>query len=736
MSTEATGRISSQLSRGTLIIMLALTTIVVGGLLWATQRSDTVSVERQVRVARHSIDIALDELALQQETVAVWDNSALEMTRDKLDHQWLFDNVGSWLNRIFQHDEAYLIDGFDRPVQAVVDGKRVSTDRYWQLHKDLDLLVHSIRGDIRNAGRHDRLANHPLNPRTTVRTTERAEHDTHFMLIDGRPAAASAMLIKPSTPGYVTPRGNWPLLISVRYLDGSFLKELESRYLIARPRFSRTDNPSASEQSVLLETEWGDRLGYLIWTPELPGSQIMSTLLPINAAAVTLLGLLMLMLTRRLDHSLKERAALQARASHLAFHDALTGLPNRTLLNERLHEALGDQQGRNSVALLLIDLDRFKQVNDTLGHLAGDQLIREFATRLVGIADELDTVARLGGDEFAVVLCDPHWPKGAEAKCVAILELLARPFDLMQNRVFGGASIGAAHVGDSVTDATELMRRADVALYRAKAEGRGCARIFEPSMDDGAKRRTRLESELRGALEAGELAVWQQPQVNRSGEVVGRELLLRWNHPALGLVSPEQIIPLAEETGLILPIGDWILERAAAVARAAPGEFIAVNLSPVQLRDCSFAGRLIESFRRAGANPARVELEITEQMLLDDNPIIRSSLAKLRCAGFRIALDDFGTGYSSLGYLRRFEVDKIKIDRSFVADIHRSEDARAIIAAIVSLGRALQLTIAAEGVETAQQAEILGVTGCDQLQGYYFGVPTPLIEPAADQAAA
>ena len=736
MTNEATGRISSQLSRGTLVIMLALIVIVIGGLLWATQRSDDVSVERQVRVARHSIDIALDELALQQETVAVWDNSAWEMTRDKPDEQWLFDNMGSWLNRIFRHDEAYLVDGYDRPMQAVVSGKRVSTDRFWKLDKDLDLLIHSVRGNVREPGRHDRIAGRLLNAKASVRTTDRAQHDTHFMLIGGRPAAASAMLIKPSTPGFVKPRGQWPLLISIRYLDGSFLNELESRHLIERPRFSKVDNSSRIEQSVLLETEWGEKLGYLIWTPELPGSQIMSTLLPINLAAIVMLGLVMLLLTNRLNRTLKERAALQARASHLAFHDPLTGLPNRTLLNERLHDALSRHEGRSSVALLLIDLDRFKQVNDTLGHLAGDQLIREFATRLVGIADEQDTVARLGGDEFAVVLSDPDWPSATEAKCRAILALFSMPFDLMHNRVFGGASIGASRVGDSAMDATELMRRADVALYRAKAEGRNRSSIFELSMDEGARRRTELETELRGALAAGQLAVWEQPQVDRARKVIGRELLLRWDHPTLGLVSPEQIIPLAEETGLILPIGDWTLEQAASLSRASPDGFIAVNLSPVQLRDAGFADRTIKTFKLAGADPGRIELEITEQMLLDDNPVIGSSLNKLRKAGFRIALDDFGTGYSSLGYLRRFEVDKIKIDRSFVADIHRSEDARAVIAAIVSLGRALKLTIAAEGVETSQQAEILAAAGCDQLQGYYFGVPAPLVEPSPNQAAA
>ena len=721
-------RLSRQLSRLSLSVLLVVAVIALFGLYWSTRQSDEVSVERQVRVARHSISVALDELALQQETVAIWDESARYLVRPAPDQQWLFDNLGSWLHRIFRHDETYLLDGRDRPVQAVVAGRMAPLSRYRTVQPDFGPLVAAVRGrDKSQSGRHDRRPGQPLHADATVRTTSRTIHTTRLTLVGGRPAAASAMLIKPSTPDYVRPSGDWPILISVRYLDGSFMSELQSRHLIDGARFAASPSRSVDEQALPLKTGSGQLLGYLIWRPELPGSRILGTLLPSGISALAILALLMLLLTRSLRQTLDERAAFEARAAHLAYHDSLTGLPNRALLSERLQQAIEVLKSGSSLSLLLIDLDRFKQVNDTLGHLAGDQLIREFAVRLQRLMRPADTVARLGGDEFAVVLRDGWSPRQVDALCDAIVALFEIPFTLADTAVFGGASIGAVHVDGTVTDTTELMRRADVALYQAKGAGRGCARVYRAKMDESGRARTRLEGELREALREEQFAAWYQPQVDRERTVIGRELLLRWPHPTLGCIGPQDIIPLAEETGLISGLGDWMLRQAAALAAAPEGLFTAVNLSPIQLNDRSFAPRLIDIFAEAGADPRKLELEVTEQVMLDDGGRASGNISRLRNAGFRIALDDFGTGYSSLSYLRRLAVDKIKIDQSFVADVQHSKDARAIVAAIVTLGRAIGLTVSAEGVESESQAELLLAAGCDQLQGFLFGEPEPLV---------
>jgi diguanylate cyclase (GGDEF)-like protein len=732
--SRAPARLSSQLSRTAFVMLLAVALVSIAGLYWSTRQSDEVSVERQVRVTRHSINIALDELAQQQETVAVWDESALHMTQPKPPQQWLYDNIGFWLHQIFAQDEVFLLDGRDRLVQADSEGQIVPASRYAALRGDLAPLLLMVRGKLACVnGPHDRHPGVPLPAGSTVRTTERAVHETHLTIVGGRPAAVSAMLIKPSTEDFVRPNPGWPVLISVRYLDGSFMSELQSRYLIDAPRFSLRHEHQRNEVAEPLKTEAGRRIGYIIWKPELPGSRILDALLPFAVSALAVLALLMLLLTRSLKQTLNERAAFEARAAHLAYHDSLTGLPNRALLSERLQHSL--QRG-GALSLLLIDLDRFKQVNDTFGHLAGDQLIRDFAGRLQRLVRPNDTVARLGGDEFAVILCD-GWNRGQiDAVCGDIIEEFRVPFNLSDTQVFGGASIGAVFSdGGGIRDSTELMRRADVALYRAKAEGRGCHRLYEEGMDESDRARVRLEADLRRALEEGQFAAWRQAQVDREGKLVGQELLLRWMHPSLGWIGAQDIIPLAEETGLILPIGEWILHEAAAVAAESPELFTAVNLSPLQLAEPGFAEQVVAVFENAGVDPRRIELEVTEQVMLDDGVAATRNLQQLRDAGFRIALDDFGTGYSSLGYLRQLAVDKIKIDRSFVADLQQSRDARAIVAAIVTLGRAIGLTVSAEGVETVSQMEILIAAGCDQLQGFLFGMPEAKLSYEPRQAA-
>ena len=420
-----------------------------------------------------------------------------------------------------------------------------------------------------------------------------------------------------------------------------------------------------------------------------------------------------------------DRRRSQERLSHMARHDALTGLPNRILFREHMQRVLPRLRRGDTLAVLYLDLDGFKGVNDTLGHPAGDELLRQVARRLRDNARETDLVARLGGDEFAIIQVDVDQPSEVATLAERLMEVVRAPYDVYGQRVEIGTSIGAVLADETVASSDELLRNADIALYRAKAEGRGICRFFEPGMDAELQRRRRLEADLRRAITEEQFEVFYQPLIEvHHLALTGFEALVRWRHPERGLVSPADFIPMAEETGLIKTLGSWILSRACADAATWPDHLkVAVNLSPVQFVNGNLVEEIERSLAASGVAPHRLELEITESVLLQDNDATLRILHRLRDKGVRISMDDFGTGYSSLSYLRRFPFDKIKIDRSFVQNLQQGQGSIEIIRAVVGLGKALGMDVLAEGVETAQQLNILRSEGCDELQGYLFSKP-------------
>lgn len=416
----------------------------------------------------------------------------------------------------------------------------------------------------------------------------------------------------------------------------------------------------------------------------------------------------------------------QAHNQYLAFHDTLTGLPNRALLNEHIDQAL--RRGRRTgehCTMLYVDLDRFKEVNDTYGHQAGDALIQAFAARLTAIVRASDTVARLGGDEFAILLNDHGEPVDVERICQRIIDAAAQAFAIDGAQAFVSASVGVAESFEDLTN-TELQRRADVALYQAKREGRACYRHYTSALDDQIRHLRRLESDLRECLAKGScgLEVHYQPLFSTKGEtLVGMEALVRWQHPELGRLGPEEFIPIAEDSGLIVPLGEWVLREACTMMVRWPGVTLAVNLSPIQVREDSSVDRIFEILETTGFNPSRLDLELTEGAILDTNQQVRDRLKKLRAAGIRIVLDDFGTGYSSLAHLQRLDVDKVKIDKSFVHEIGMGKESRAIVQAVTALARVLGIPVTAEGVETKRQHDLLRVIGCTEMQGFFYSRP-------------
>jgi diguanylate cyclase (GGDEF)-like protein len=426
---------------------------------------------------------------------------------------------------------------------------------------------------------------------------------------------------------------------------------------------------------------------------------------------------------------ISERRQAEARIRFMAHHDALTGLPNRLLFRERMEAALERiRRPSDAVAVLCLDLDYFKDVNDTLGHPAGDALLEAVAGRLRNRIRTGDLVARLGGDEFAILQFSEDQPADAESLAQRILEALRQPYDIEGQPAIVSVSIGIAIASESGVSADMLLKCADLALYRAKADGRGTYRFFEARMDAEIQARRAIELDLREALERSELEVFYQPLFElRRQKVSGFEALLRWRHPERGMVPPTQFIPIAEDLRLINPIGEWVLRRACDDAASWPDHVkVAVNLSPMQFRTEDLVPAVERALARSGLPAHRLEVEITESALLQNNEKVLSTLHQLRAIGVQIALDDFGTGYSSLSYLRSFPFDKIKIDQSFVREIGSRPDCLAIVTSIASLARQLGMSTIAEGVETAEQLAEIQAAGCDEVQGYYFDRPKPL----------
>jgi diguanylate cyclase (GGDEF)-like protein len=426
-----------------------------------------------------------------------------------------------------------------------------------------------------------------------------------------------------------------------------------------------------------------------------------------------------------------ERRKAEQRIAHMAHHDALTDLPNRVQFREEMTEALSNVAEGEKVAVLYIDLDHFKDVNDTFGHPIGDVLLRQVSERLRGCVRPSDAVARLGGDEFAVIQTAANQPVSATAMANRIIKELAVPFDLDGHQAIIGASIGISVAPDDGDDADQLLKKADIALYRAKEDGRGAYRFFEPEMDARMQRRRALELDLRRALALNQFEVHYQPLLNlENNEISGFEALVRWRHPERGMVQPNDFIPLAEETGLIGPIGNWVLNQACGDAIKWPEHVkIAVNLSPVQFNK-TLVLDVISALSKSGLAPNRLELEITETVLMQDTDSTIAMLNQLRDLGVRIAMDDFGTGYSSLGYLRKFPFDKIKIDRSFINDMDEKTDSIAIVRAVTGLGATLGISTTAEGVETVEQLRRLRLEGCTEAQGFLISKPRPASELA------
>ncbi|MEN4589230.1 putative bifunctional diguanylate cyclase/phosphodiesterase [Pantoea agglomerans] len=693
-----------------LVAILLLTFVGAGAALFVgTSLTNTEARHQQQRMIEASFSQSLNEHLRQLHSLSRWGPFEQHLAEGN-SSRWLDENIGLWLYEMFGHQLILVLDQQNQIVRVWREGQPVSAP-------EDDPLI----GEVLQSS----LVNDP------------ARHDNaDYARVTNRAAALAVGNIQRESNAL--PRFR---LVSLKFLDDGYLAGLAERNQLQGLHFSDGTPQPGTGARYLLIAQAGEAVGYLNWIPSRPGAQMLRTIGPSTGLAVLAISLLCLYMVRRLwnssvnlSQSMLRLGASEAQAQHLAFHDVLTGLPNRALVEDRLTQALAlatrhDQR----VALLLIDLDRFKTINDTHGHHAGDELIIAVAQRLSRIVRASDTVGRIGGDEFIVVMPDVDNIGQVHSLAQRIIDELSEPFTLFGSDVWSGASIGLALAPKDGVDRLELMRKADIALYEAKSGGRGTYRQFERAMDESVRTRQTIAADLRTALHTHQgLEVWYQPLMDIGGQqMVGIEALLRWHHPARGLIAPGEFIAIAEETGLIIPLGEWVLAEACVTQQRFPELLVAVNVSPVQFRSTGFVERVMAIVSQNGGDPKRLELEITEGVLIEDEREARAIIVELRDASFRIALDDFGTGYSSLNYLSNFPVDKIKIDRSFTQSLGVAENSVAIVESVVKLGHAMGLMVTAEGVETPGQMSALADAGCNQLQGYLFSQAVP-----ADQLSA
>jgi diguanylate cyclase (GGDEF)-like protein len=704
------------------IVAVAIVCIVVA-VLSSARRADEVALDNERQLFTRALTNHGERVVREIESVAT-SEAAIRRIRINFDPDWVQIYIGLRLQSFFDHDLVFVTDAADRFLYASIGHRSVDPNWFNTIAPDVKPVLDQLRGRAP--------------PETPVLAAEppkklslhRALRLQRFL---NRPAIVAAVAVAAPDDNARFADAEAPVILSVRFIDEDVLAEIASRLQLRNLRKVDDRPVTAGDYVFDLQDQNGGSVARFAWSPKQPGAEIVQSVIPFIAVALAGFALLAGLVLRHMRRTAATIAAGETRLRHLALHDPLCGLPNRNFFGERLEAMIEKvRQGGPTAAVFYIDLDHFKDVNDTLGHPVGDELIRNVTRRLARTLRGDDLVARLGGDEFAVITTGGFDHPTLQAIATRMIATLCAPYTIGNQTIVIGASIGIAVIHPHVGGAADIMRHADMALYRAKNEGRNRACIYDSAMDADLLKRKLLENDLRIAIENGELRVVYQPIVNNSGEtVLGVEALCRWTHPERGEIGPAEFIPVAEHSGLIIPLGEQVLRRACLDGKAWPGITISVNVSPLQFRRSDFVDVVERILSETGFDPSRLELEVTESTLLGNVDSAELAMFRLKALGVRLALDDFGTGYSSLQYLRRFPFDKLKIDSSFVRSIERAPDAAAIIHAVVSLGRGLGMKVTAEGVETAEQHLFLRAAGVHSLQGYRFGRPGPAADITA-----
>jgi diguanylate cyclase (GGDEF)-like protein len=696
------------------IVAMAMMCIAVA-VLSSAQRANEVAASTQQQLINRAIRDHAERALHHLESVSMTPRAAARIAGN-FDANWVDRRVGQWLENFYNNDVVAIFGADDR---IEYTRSRVIADAASaELRGELTPVVDLLRGRL------------PALPAKTIGVIAPAELSKparsavvirKFM---NKPAIVAAVAIGDDLAAA-------PVVVAVKYIKDGFLARLADHFEIQNFRMlDQGEGVKADERLLDILDGYGKPVIQLAWNPARPGSAIVASALPFIAVGAIAFALLIVLVVLYMGRTASAIAAGEQQLRHLALHDPVCGLPNRIYFAERLERAITDvRNGGLTAAVFYIDLDHFKDVNDTLGHQIGDELILSVTQRLSEIIRDDDLVARLGGDEFALIVTCASDAYSLQAIAERILAAVCAPFTVGGHGMNIGASIGIAVIDSGVRDAGDILRYADMALYRAKNEGRNRACIYDAAMEADLSDRKLLEIALRHAIKKEQLYVVYQPIVNPSGEkLVGVEALARWIHPVHGEIPPARFIPLAEHAGLIVELGEYMLRRACVDGSKWPKLTIAVNVSPLQFRRPDFVDAIERILSQTSFPADRLELELTESTLLGNLEHAELSMLQLKGIGVCFALDDFGTGYSSLLYLRRFPFDKLKIDSTFVRSIEKATDAAAIVHAVVSLGRGLGMKVTAEGVETPEQHLFLRAAGVHSMQGYRFGRPVTAAE--------
>jgi diguanylate cyclase (GGDEF)-like protein len=700
------------------LLVAAAMAALLGVVMLVAERVDENAIAREQELLKATLSGMDTRIRSDLTGLTLYQDSLKSPTEEQT--RWLHRHFGGRLYQAGLYDLAFMLDQSDHPVYSSVGGMMVWNLTALDVDPKLIRLAREVRANLEGVVTISDLlvaAGEVIPPPAPV-------YRSIFTRIDDRPAIIAAVAAPSLAVRSERSAVAGPVVAVIAFIDQHMIREMEREMAISGLRTSITNAADAGEMAFEVPMQAGEAPAWIFWRANRPGKAILARIAPALGIITLFFGFVTLIVLRTMRRSTQELAVSERRAVEMAYRDPLTGLANRLKLVETLKEQIPAIEPNQKLALFFLDLDGFKDINDTLGHPVGDELLAMVGERLEGILGSKSMTVRFGGDEFALlapIAGNQEIGRIAER----IIETVRQPVTAADEHLLHvGATIGISLSPDHGTEPEELLRRADIALYKAKAEGRGTYRVFEQIDESVLQSRRAIERDVERAMWHDEFFTLYQPLYSADGErMEGVETLVRWQHPKRGLVPPADFIHVAEKSGLIVKLDEWVLRKACEHANQWPDISVAVNMSPSNFRHSNLAERVKRVVEETGFDPRRLEIEITEGMLLNANEDVLFDLQELREFGIRFAIDDFGTGYSSLGYLGSFPIDKIKIDQSFVQNLGVKEDAAAIVECVARLGRALGLSVTAEGVETSAQHRFVRAAGCQQIQGYLFSEP-------------